>query len=127
MVVEAMMAVPVSRTGISKVGLMGGLLGFLPPFAFGVIRIFHPPEGHSIAEGSALLLGISVVYLPAIWASLAATSARAWVLLSVGILSLLMAFVGSAGSGIGLVLLPATVLLIVGRLKTTTGYEGTKN
>jgi hypothetical protein len=100
---------------VSKTGLAGALLGFLPLFVLGVTTAVNPPEaGVGIP---ALLLALAAVYAPAIWAALVAIPARWIVLLGVATLSLLLVLVfGVAvpsvfGPVMGFVLLPATILL----------------
>jgi hypothetical protein len=104
-----------ARARVSRTGLAGALLGFLPLFALGVITAVDPPEaGLGIP---ALLLAMAAVYAPALWVALVAIPARWIVLLGVATLSLLLVLLFSVavpsvfGPAFGLVLLPATVLL----------------
>jgi peptidoglycan/LPS O-acetylase OafA/YrhL len=109
---------PLKRAGVarvSKTGLGGALLGFLPLFALGVTTAANPPEaGLGIP---ALLLAMAAVYVPAIWVSLVPIPARWVALLGVAAVSLLLVLVFSValpsvfGPASGLLLLPATVLL----------------
>ncbi len=100
---------------VSRTGLAGALLGFLPLFALGVTTAANPPEaGLGIP---ALLLAMAAVYAPAIWVSLVAIPARWIALLGVAMVSLLLVLLFSValpsvfGPGSGLLLLPATILL----------------
>jgi len=103
---------------VSRFGLAGALLGFLPLFALGVTTAVNPPEaGLGIP---ALLLVMAAVYASAIWVSVVATPVRWLVLLGVATVSLLLVLLFSVavpsvfGPSSGLLLLPATVLLFTG-------------
>jgi hypothetical protein len=100
---------------VSRIGLTGALLGFLPLFTLGVTTAANPPEaGLGIP---VLLLAMAAVYAPAIWVSLVPIPARWIVLLCVATVSLLLVLLFSVvvpsvfGPASGLLLLPATVLL----------------
>ena len=106
-----------ARARVSRTGLAGALLAFLPLFALGVITAVNPPEaGLGIP---ALLLAMAALYAPALWASLVAIPARWIVLLGVATLSLVLVLLFSValpsifGPGSGLLLLPATILLFI--------------
>lgn len=104
-----------ARTKVSRTGLAGALLGFLPLFALGVTTAVNPPEaGLGIPT---LLLAMAAVYAPAIWVSLVAIPARWIVLLGVATVSLVLVLLFSVavpsvfGPAFALVLLPATIVL----------------
>ena len=74
--------------GVSWTGLIGGLLGLGPMAAVGIEFLVDPPdEGRALA---AVPLAMSVVYLPAIWASVSATPRRRAVLRGVVAASIAM-------------------------------------
>jgi len=85
--------------------------------AVGIEFLVDPPdEGRALA---AMPLAMSVVYLPAIWASVSATPRRRAVLRGVVAVSIAMVFVSLPflGATLAVVLVPATALLaIAGRL-----------
>jgi len=88
-----------------------------PLAAVGIEFLVNPQdEGRALA---ALPLAMSVVYLPAIWASVSATPRRRAVLRGVVVVSIAMVFVSLPflGATLAVVLVPATALLaIAGRL-----------
>ena len=90
-----------------------------PLVAVGIEFLIDPPdEGRALA---ALPLAMSVVYLPAVWASVSATPRRRAVLRGVVAVSIAMVFVSLPFLGVGatlaVILVPATALLaIAGRL-----------
>ncbi len=94
-------------------GLIGGLLGLGPMAAVGIEFLIDPPdEGRALA---AVPLAMSVVYLPAIWASVSATPRRRAILRGVVAASIAMVFVSLPflGLTLAIVLVPATALLAI--------------
>jgi hypothetical protein len=82
-----------------------------PLIAVGIEFLVNPPdEGRALA---ALPLAMSVVYLPAIWASVKATTRRRAVLRGVVAASIAMVFVSLPflGATLAVALIPATALL----------------
>ncbi len=95
--------------GISWLGLIGALMGFLPMTALGIEFLL---DGRALA---AVPLAMSAIYLPAIWASTGATPRRRAVLRGVVAASIAMVFVSLPflGPTLAITLVPATALLAV--------------
>jgi hypothetical protein len=91
--------------------MLGGLLGFAPLAAIAAGMLVDPQEiGRPFAAVPALM---AVLYLPAVWVSVARTERRQPILRGSVVLSLVLAFGGSFmfGFPVLMVLAPATVLL----------------
>ena len=100
-----------TASGISWTGLAGALLGFAPMLAIAVGVLIDPGEANRAIAAVPLL--IATLYIPAAWASVAATEQRRAVLRGSAAASIIMAFAGAAllGPPAFLALLPATVFL----------------
>jgi len=100
-----------SAPGISWTGLLGALLGFALMLAIAIGVLIDPGEAHRAIAAVPLLM--ATFYIPAAWASLAATGQRRAILRGSAAASIIMAFAGAVllGPPAFLALLPATVLL----------------
>lgn len=104
---------PAKRTeatqGISWLGLIGALMGFVPMAALGIEFLL---DGRALA---AVPLAMSAIYLPAIVASTRPTPRRRAVLRGVVAASIAMVFVSLPflGPTLAVALMPATALLAV--------------
>ncbi|MDP2676013.1 MAG: hypothetical protein Q8Q00_14110 [Dehalococcoidia bacterium] len=96
---------------ISWPGLIGALLGFAPMFAIAIGVLVDPGEANRALVVVPLLM--AALFIPAAWASLAATDQRRAILRGSAAASIIMSFAGAAllGPPALLALLPATVLL----------------
>jgi len=95
--------------GVSWLGLIGALMGFVPMAALGIEFLL---DGRALA---AVPLAMSAIYLPAIGASARATLRRRAVLRGVVAASIVVVFVSLPflGATLAVVLMPATALLAV--------------
>ncbi|HLA17702.1 MAG TPA: hypothetical protein VJ253_00060 [Dehalococcoidia bacterium] len=100
-----------ARRDISWTGLVGALLGFAPMFAIAIGVLVDPGEANRALVAVPLLM--AALFIPAAWASLAATDQRRAILRGSAAASIIMSFAGAAllGPPALLALLPATVLL----------------
>ncbi len=89
------------------------MAGGTPLAALGIEVLVDPPEAGRWP--AAILLSMAVVYLPAVWASVAPTPRRRAIQRSVVAASIAMVLVGLPffGAPFAVVLLPATGLLAV--------------
>ena len=96
---------------VSWTGLIGALLGFAPMLAIAIGVLVDPGEANRALATVPLLM--AALFIPAAWASLAATDQRRAILRGSAAASIIMAFAGAAllGPAAFLALLPATVLL----------------
>ena len=97
--------------GVSWAGFVGGVLGFAPLAAIAAGVLVDPQEiGRPFAAVPALM---AVLYLPAVWASVARTERRQPILRGTVFVSLVLAFGGGflISFVVLMVLAPATVLL----------------
>jgi hypothetical protein len=97
--------------GVSWTGLIGGLLGFAPLALIAAGVLVDPQDiSRSFAAVPALM---AILYLPAVWASVAHTERRQPILRGSVFVSLVLAFGGGflISFVVLMVLAPATVLL----------------
>lgn len=95
--------------GVSWLGLIGALVGFVPMTALGIEFLL---DGRALA---AVPLAMSAIYLPAIVASTRTTPRRRAVLRGVVAASIVVVFISLPflGPTLAVVLMPATALLAV--------------
>jgi len=87
------------------------MLGFAPMLAIAIGVLIDPGEAHRAIAAVPLMM--AALYIPAAWASLAATDQRQAILRGSAAASIIMAFAGAAllGPPAFLALLPATLML----------------
>ncbi len=102
----------------SKTGLAGSVLGFILTSILGFNLLLDPPEGESIIP--LIFVAASLVHLIGIWASHGVTRLRAAVMVAVACTSFSLVLLfgvplypGVVGHEVGLLFVPATLLLFI--------------